>query len=148
MTWLSGHGFEQPKCRLAHTGSSKIRKQPMDTGAEVTAISMDTYRHLKKPQLTTASKVLYGPSRIKLKVKGMLVASISREDVTTKQPIFVVDGICFESCGQVRCHCQRTKRHPSYGDIIQKYPSVFLGLGNLGEEYEIKLKDGAKLLPD
>ncbi len=95
---------------------TQIQVNQIDTGAEVTAISMDTYRHLKKPQLTTASKVLYGPSRIKLKVKGMLVASISREDVTTKQPIFVVDGICFESCGQVRRHCRRTKRHPSYGD--------------------------------
>ncbi len=28
--------------------------------------------------------------------------------------------------------------------VIQKYPSVFQGLGNLGEEYEIKLKGGAK----
>ncbi len=49
--------------------NQKTTSFKMDTGAEVTAISMDTYRHLKKPQLTTASKALYGPSRIKLKVK-------------------------------------------------------------------------------
>ena len=71
--------------------NQKTTSFKMDKGAEVIAISMDTFRHLKKPQLTTASKALYGPSRIKLKVKGMFVASISRGDVMTKQPIFVVD---------------------------------------------------------
>ena len=133
--------------------NQKTTSFKMDTGAEVTAISMDTYRHLKKPQLTTASKALYGPSRIKLKVKGMFVASISRGDVVTKQPIFVVDGLKTNLLGLpaisalnlvVRLDATVEGPNNTQAMVIQKYPSVFQGLGNLGEEYEIKLKDGAK----
>ncbi len=133
--------------------NQKITSFKMDTRAEVTAISIDTYQHLKKPQLTTASKALYGPPRIKLNVKGMFVASISRGDVMTKQPIFVVDGLKTNLLGlpaisalnlAVRLDATVEGPYDTQATVIQKYPSVFLGLGNLGEEYEIKLKKGAK----
>ena len=42
----------------------------MDTGAEVTAISGDTYESLGRPQLGKPNKVLYGPAHQTLNVIG------------------------------------------------------------------------------
>lgn len=39
---------------------------------------------------------------------------------------------------------QDTAMWPGPPSIIQMYPTVFQGLGNLGEEYTIKTKPGAK----
>lgn len=43
----------------------------LDTGAEVTAVSEETYRHIDSPgKLQKANKILYGPTRQSLKVLG------------------------------------------------------------------------------
>ena len=42
----------------------------LDTEAEVTAINKNTYQHLGKPTLHTPDRILYGPSRLPLKVLG------------------------------------------------------------------------------
>ena len=57
----------------------------METGAEVTAISVNTHKQLKEPKLTTANKILYGPSRTKLTVIGMFDATFSRGNTAIKQ---------------------------------------------------------------
>lgn len=124
----------------------------MDTGAAVTAISLDTHKQLKEPQLTAANKALYGPSRKKLTVKGMFKATISRGGITAKQHIFVVDGLKMNLLGLPAISTLKlAARLDAVGEttdlhaaVMAKYPSVFQGLGNLGEEYEIKLKDDAK----
>ncbi len=82
----------------------------MDTGAEVTAISMNTYRHLKKRQLTTADDSWTFKNQFESEgnVRGINF-SLRRHDETAH--VFVVDGlktnlpvpaiyICFESCKQ------------------------------------------------
>lgn len=127
----------------------------MDTGAEVTAISVNTHEQLKKPRLTTASKILYGPSRTKLKVKGVFEATLSRGNMSVKQPIFVVDSLkcnllglpaiaALKLAARLDATVGEKPESAAHAEILQKYPSVFQGLGNLGDEYEIKLKPDAK----
>ena len=121
----------------------------MDTGAEVTAISENTHQHLKEPRLTTASKILYGPSRTKLKVRGMFDATLSHGNTVVKQPVFVVDGLKTNLLGlpaisAMNLAVRMDETFEEKTDIPQKFSSVFQGLGNLGEEYEIKLKPDAK----
>ena len=119
----------------------------MDTAAEVTAISEETHKLLKKLRLTTAKKVHYGPSRTQLKVIGTFEATLAHGNKTAKQPIFVVDGLKRNLLGlptitalQLAARLDATETE----EIFEKYPTVFQGLGDLGEEYEIQLKQNAK----
>ena len=125
----------------------------LDTGAEVTAISEQTYKSLKEPQLLDPEKVLYGPSRQPLKTLGQFWGSLSYRGKEAKQCVFVVDGLKTNLLGlpaitalglAVRIDTTDTDAPTTtLADIMKQFPSVFQGLGNLGEEYEIHLKPGA-----
>ena len=121
----------------------------MDTGAEVTAISEETYSILEKPHLTAASKVLYGPSRTQLKVIGMFNATLAHRGKMATQSIFVVGGLKKNLLGlpsitalQLAARLDATATDYTES-ILERYPTVFQGLGNFGEEYKIELKPDA-----
>ena len=66
-----------------------------------------------------------------------------------KQPVFVVDGLKTNLLGlpaisAMNLAVRMDATFEEKTGIPQKFPSVFQGLGNLGEEYEIKLKPDAK----
>ena len=120
----------------------------LDTGAEVTAISTEAYKRLRKPQLTTPEKILYGPSRQPLKTTGQFSGNFSHKGKATSQRVFVVDGLKTNLLGlpaitalglAIRTDTVET----GSTDFRKRFPSVFQGLGNLGEEFEIHLKPGA-----
>ena len=119
----------------------------LDTGAQVTAMSEKTYKGLELGPLKKPSKVLYGPTGEPLDVLGQVTAKITVGSKGSRQTIFVVRGLRRALMGlpaikslnvakQIREVVERT-------DIKQQFPKVFTGLGNLGEEYCIKLREGA-----
>ena len=63
----------------------KETKFKLDTGAEVTAITQETYEHLGKPQLVASDKVLYGPSQHSLGVLGKFRCSLTSAEKVTPQ---------------------------------------------------------------
>jgi hypothetical protein len=65
----------------------------LDTGAEVTAISEQTYRQLGGVQLLTPTKVLYGPARHTLDVLGQFMTTLKHGQHSSAHPIFVVRGL-------------------------------------------------------
>ena len=131
-------------------------KFKLDTGAEVTAISEETYLSIQRPQLSASEKVLYGPSRQPLKTRGQFWETIAHQGKVVQQRVFVIDGLKTNLLGlpaisalglAVRVDAAEsdspnaTAEIPA--DVMQQFPSVFQGLGNLGEEYEICLKPDA-----
>lgn len=124
----------------------------LDTGAEVTAINERTYEKLRrKCKLSKVQKALYGPSKQQLEVLGQLQAELSHKSKTAVQPIYVVKGLQSNLLGLpairaldlvARLDTAETTL-TSATNVMEKFPSVFTGLGNLGEEYDIKLKPGA-----
>lgn len=62
----------------------------LDTGAEVTVINRQTFQRLLRIQLQPTSKTLLGPSQHPLKVTGQFEATLTKDDRTTTQTIFVV----------------------------------------------------------
>ena len=54
------------------TVKDKLVRFKVDTGAEVTAISEETYRSLGKTPLDKSTRVIYGPARQKLDVLGQV----------------------------------------------------------------------------
>ena len=95
----------------------------LDTGAEVTAISEETYLDIGKPELSNPGKTLFGPSCCPLKTLGCFLASIFQ--------LYVPWDWQYDYL--------RSRTIPE-----QQFLSIFTGLGNLGEEFEICLKPDAK----
>ena len=119
----------------------------LDTGAEVTAISEETYRRLGLPELQQPSKVLFGPARQTLHVLGQFMATLEYQNHTSQQAVFVVRGLRNNLLGlPAIISLQLLYRVNSVdvgADMRKEFPKAFSGLGNLGDEYHIKLKEGA-----
>ena len=124
----------------------------LDTGAEATAISMETYRTLKKPKLSTPKKTLLGPSRQPLNCIGEFQGKFGFSDRSTTQPVYVIKGLKSNLLGlpaitalQLAARMDAAEEgSPGTLDGYKKqFPSLFKGLGNLGEPFEIYLKEGA-----
>ena len=124
----------------------------IDTGADVTAISEESYKRIKGKggKLVKPSKLLRGPSNQPLPVVGEFIGSLAYEGKSEKHQIFVVKGLknnllglpAIRSMGLVVRVNEVTS---SYKDkILVQYSALFRGLGTLGEPYEIKLKRNSK----
>ena len=118
----------------------------LDTGVEVTAVSKETHQQVGKPKLNTPDKQLYGPSRQPLKVLGQFKGTFSHKGTTTQQQVYVVDKLKRNLLGlptitalNLAARIETTTQE----DIPKQFPKVFQGLGNLGEEFTIKLKPEA-----
>jgi len=121
----------------------------LDTGAEVTAISTDTYQGLQNVKLHNPERILSGPSRKPLKVIGQFEGNFVYRTRSTSQSVFVVDGLKTNLLGLPTITAPNlavrvdTLTDVSEKDIPKQFPSLFQGLGNLGEECNIQLKPEA-----
>ena len=129
------------------TLDTKVVQFKLDTGAAVTAISEETYRALPKTELKKPSKILSGPANQKLTVLGQFTGALSNKEISSRQEIFVVQGLRHNLLGlpaitalQLICRIHTMVAE----DIYSQFPTVFRGLGTLGDEYLIKLKDDAQ----
>ena len=121
----------------------------MDTGAEVTAISDKCFQQLEGYQLSKPEKSLYGPSRRPLPVVGQFTGAFAHKAKSTTQKVYVIKDLKTNLLGLptitaldliARVDTTTSEKQK----VFQRFPSVFSGLGNLEEEYEIQLKDNAK----
>ena len=119
----------------------------LDTGAEVTAISTEVHQHIGSPTLSPPSKVLYGPARQTLNVLGQFQGTLRYGEHTFQETISVVDGLRTNLLGLQAITAlrliQRICDTTAEEEIFERFPNVFNGLGTIGEEYEIKLKENA-----
>ena len=120
----------------------------LDTGAEVTAISEETYKTLGKVRLQAPSKTLYGPTCHSLQVLGQFIGTLTHLQLSSAQTIFVVRGLKTNLLGlpaitslqllhRVDTTCAEEPAVPS------RFKNIFQGLGTLGDEYTIRLKEDA-----
>ena len=120
----------------------------VDTGAEVTAISEPTFQNFRKRTLSPSDKILSGPSQYPLHVKGCFQAQLRFKSRIVPQQMYVVKGLKNNLLGLPAITALgMLSRLYAISDlktaIIEKFPSLFSGLGCFKERYEIKLKDGA-----
>ena len=139
----------------------------LDTGAEVTALSQGAYETLSgTPPLSTPTKILCGPSRKPLQVVGQCQLDLTHNGRSSHQQVFVVKGLRSNLLGLPAITALRlaTRLEETTADTLTPTPSIstttstgptvskyihdrfrnlFQGLGNMGEDYEIKLKPGA-----
>ena len=121
----------------------------LDTGAEVTAISQETYQQLGATPLNRPSKVLYGAGNQPLDVIGQFTGILSHKELHSQQIIFVIKNLKTNLLGLPALHAlkliARMDSVKEYEESIQRnYPQLFTGLGTMGSEYTIKLKPNPK----
>ena len=144
---LTSDANEHWKARLEVNGTKLQFK--IDTEAEVTVMSEKDYRGLGKVKLQPTSKILYGPSHHTLKTIGQFMGKIKYGEKQCEQLIFVIRGLKTNLLGlptimALKLAARTDAVIDQKTQLIEKYPSVFTGLGSFGEEYSIKLKADAK----
>ncbi|KAK0142809.1 hypothetical protein N1851_019260 [Merluccius polli] len=110
----------------------------LDTGAEVTVISDSLYHRLQTAPLQHTTKRLYGPSRIKLDVRGKFTANLKVGQQSSKQTTYVVRGLHTALLG---CNAITALGLVKRADISsinsspRRFPGLFEGIGKLEGEY-------------
>ena len=112
----------------------------------MTAINPETSRLLGKPRLYQPTKVLYGSSHPALKVLGQTTVFMRYKGCSARLKIYVVEGLKKNLLGlpaitQLQLVCRVDSTELSGHPIAQQFPTVFKGLGTIGNEYTIKLKE-------
>ena len=144
---VTDHSAASWKIQIDLNGTSVCFK--LDTGAEVTAISLNTFQILHNIKLTKPLKTLCGPSRAKLNVIGQFQGTFTYATRSTSQPVYVVKDLKSNLLGlPVITALRLVERLDALTevseDIPKLFPTLFTGLGNLGDEYHIHLKCDAK----
>ena len=122
----------------------------LDTGAEVSVISEKTYRNVGQPALHAPDKMLFGASHCPLQVLGHCKAKLwYKNNRASVQTVYVVKGLSSNLLGLPAITALNLAARVEAIDdlrarVLQKFPAVFQGLGNLGDEYNIQLKPDAK----
>ena len=125
----------------------------LDTGAEVTAISKETWEVLGKPALQEPDRLLFCPARQPFDLLGHFQGHLSHRERSTTHQVFVVNKLKNNLLGlpaitslKLAARIEQTSscNITSSERIKEKFPKVFQGLGNLGGEYTIKLGPDAK----
>ena len=71
----------------------------LDTGAEVTAISKDTWKALGEPSLQTTDKQLFGPAEQRLTVLGQFCCHLSHKGKQSNRQAFIVEHLKHNQLG-------------------------------------------------
>lgn len=122
----------------------------IDTGADVTAVPEQLYVQGQFRKLVRATKILYGPGGIPLKLKGKFAATLSNSKHSTREEVYVVEGLCTPLLsGAAAMTLQLVTRVnnislDSTETVKREFPKLFSGLGKMEGEYTIVLKPGAK----
>lgn len=101
---------------------------------------------LKKPQLSASSKCLYGPSRQPLQVIGQFTGTLSHKGNSISHSVYVVKQLktnllglpAISSLKLVARVDETTQEDTRENWLKDQFPTVFRGLGTLGEPYEIE----------
>ena len=113
----------------------------------MTAISEETYKAIGKPKLQTPDRILYGPAKQALDVLGQFTTTVSHNKYSSQENVFVVRGLKMNLLRLPAITSLRlistTFALQSAGNIPSQFPKAFTGFGTMGDEYVIKLKEGA-----
>ena len=121
----------------------------IDTGAEVTVISEQTYENVGCPPLLQADRTLRGPDTRLLLVSGQFTATLKQGDRDIQEKVYVVKGLtkpllgrpAIEGLSLVQCVAALCEKELN---PVEQFPHLFQGLGKLQGDYTIKLQEDAK----
>ncbi|KAE8284596.1 Retrovirus-related Pol polyprotein from transposon 17.6 Protease [Larimichthys crocea] len=109
----------------------------IDTGADVTAVPEQLYAQGQFNKLARATKILYGPGGVPLKLKGKFTAVLSNSKHSTHEEVYVVEGLRTPLLsGAAAMTLQLVARVNSISldskeTVKREFPKLFSGLGKM-----------------
>ncbi|KAJ7997296.1 hypothetical protein DPEC_G00227500 [Dallia pectoralis] len=146
---LSADANDSPWMTDIHMENLNARFK-IDTGADVTAISEMLYNQGQFSRLEKATRVLLGPGGTRLNVKGKFTATLRKNSKSTKEEIYVVEGLCTPLLGGLAAVALQLVARinnislDSKETVKREFPKLFCRLGKMEGEYNIVLKPGAQ----
>ena len=125
----------------------KVMLFKVDTGAEVTVISEDTWKSLHSTEpLQDPKTFLCGPDCTRLTVLGKITLTLTLNKTCCQQPVYVVKNITKNLLGFPAIKALSLLSHVESIDknIVSLYPSLFTGLGTFAQEFKVQLKANAQ----
>ncbi|KAI4879857.1 hypothetical protein NFI96_004001 [Prochilodus magdalenae] len=122
----------------------------IDTGADVTVLSEEIFQKGQFPQLESTKKVLQGPGRTPITVRGKFTASIRTDNKSTTQEVYVVPELKCNLLGRPAIQALGlvasvdTVALDSRERVKEQFPKLFKGLGKMEGDYKIELRADAK----
>ena len=121
----------------------------IDTGAEVSVVSRRTHQQIGKPPLRPQQKTLRGPCEQVLPVKGEFTGKMCLGNREVEQQLYVLENLRKNLLGRPAIEALELVAHvrpiqDTKESLIERFPSLFSGLGKLEGEYSIKLQEGAR----
>ena len=121
----------------------------LDTSAEVTAITEQSYQSIGSPCLQKPQKQLRGPNKHPLDVIGTFTTTVSYKNKSCSTDIYVVRNLVHNLLGllmiaDLHLIVLVDAIQSDRATLQQKFPSHFTGLGTLQNKYDIRLKPDAK----
>ena len=94
-------------------------------------------------------KTLYDPAGTSLEVCGQFTASLLYKSVQSNHTVYVVKGLKNNLLGlpaiiSLNLAMRIQQIDETSTPVEDEFPNLFKGLGTIGEEYEIRLKDDVK----
>ena len=120
-------------------------KFKIDTGANVTVIPASVYNESKHGPLTHSTRLLKGADQQVLQVTGSFKGKLSYSNTESCEEIYVIQGLQMPLVGRpaissLNLVARVTLIQTDRGTIVNKYPQLFKGLGQMTGEYRIKLQ--------
>ena len=114
----------------------------------MSAVSEKTHRKLHRRQtLSRPAKILLGPTGSRLKAVGQFKGTLKNKNHRIKETIYVVQGLKSNLLGMPAIRAlhliPEVNAITEEQDWVRKFPDLFQGLGTLGEEYTIHLRENA-----
>ena len=122
----------------------------IDTGADVTAVPHTLYTQSQFNRLMSPTRVLKGPGKELLKVKGKFEATLSKNDKSINEDVYVIEGLAMPLLSGSAARALHLVARldnvslESKETVQQMYPKLFSGLGKMEGEYNIVLEPGAQ----
>ncbi len=122
----------------------------IDTGADVTVIAERHYHRVSRNPLQPPDVQLKAANQLPFKVLGMVECDISYKNSTSRQCVYVVDNIVYPLLGKPAIKALSVVSicdvdAVSFRDrIMQRFPRLFSGLGELEGEYDIQIQADAQ----
>ena len=129
----------------------------LDSGADVTVVPKSVYDELSSKQnlkLQLNDKILLEPCKYRLNCLGKFNAKMTSKNKSIVEEIYVIKDLSKPLLGKSACvslnllnkiheveNVKATEESVYKQQIINQYPKLFDGLGELEGEYEIKLKE-------
>ena len=135
--------------------NDKLVNFKIDSGADVSVLPVHIYEKLENINLKPTDKLLLGPCNYKLNCLGKFKAKLTANNLSVENDVYVVKDLerpllsryDSQSLNLINKVETVNKVESNQGDykaqIIEEYPKLFKGLGQIPGEYSITLKDHA-----